>query len=356
MEPIGYVLARVGDDPRILRFRHRGSYGAVAQAGFVAVIGAVTFALVGPVVGYLTWALAAVQLLGAIGNGVIAWDLTLDTTSRTWRLRSGYRFWQRRVEGTFDDFARVVLAEGRPRGWWIHLVPKGSARGYVIEAVEAERGRAAVEALWRGYAKTLGVPAVEEDPSDREVSGSADIGRPPAGSELVARQLGNGWEVDVTPYRRVFKDLVRVTPEALEIVRRLSTPTGPSDAVRKLPWANITQILVSPLILGRTASGGPKAAWHVRRDWRADMHQLWAQRRRELKQPPRPMPWWGLLWYFVVEGKWRRSAKAVMVFSNLGEPEQFGDDSRLGAETIEWLCSALIAWHRAHGGRPLQEA
>jgi hypothetical protein len=342
------VLARVGDDSRRLTFRYRGSYGGVVQAGFLAVIGAVTFAIVDPLVGYITWALAIVLLAGAIGAGTIAWDLTLDTTSRSWRLLRGYWFWQRHVTGRFEDFARVTLAEGRPHGWWLCLVPKGSERGYVIEAVEPQRGRAAVEALWQGYATALGVAAVEEAPErpSRAASGDADVGSPPDESRIVTRPLPNGWEIDVTPYRRVFKDIVRVTPEALEIVRRLATPLGPSDAVRQLPWSAITQILVAPVIYGRSASGSPKIWWRLRGDWRADVRQLW--------QAVRPMPWWGWLWYFVVEGRWRRSAKAVMVFSTLGVPEQVGDDSRLCPEDVDWLCSALINQHRSHGGPPLQ--
>jgi len=140
VEPIGYVLARVGDDPQRLTFRYRGSYGGAVQALFLSLIGTITFALVHPIVGYLTWGLAGVLLLGAIGSGLGAWDLTLDTESRTWLLLRGYRFWQRPVGGTFDDFASVTLAEGRPHGWWIYLVPKGSQRGYVIDGIEPARG------------------------------------------------------------------------------------------------------------------------------------------------------------------------------------------------------------------------
>jgi hypothetical protein len=125
--------------------------------------------------------------------------------------------------------------------------------------------------------------------------------------------------------------------------------------VRQLPWSAITQIIVAPVIHGRSSSGGPKAAWRLRPDWRDDMQQLWAQRCRELAQPVRPMPWWAVLCYFVVDGRWRRVAQAVMVFSNLGVPEQLGDDSRLRPEDVDWLCRALIAQHRAHGGRPLEE-
>ena len=200
---------------------------------------------------------------------------------------------------------------------------------------------------------------MEEAPSRRPHAPGgrgADITRPPDGSPIVVRPWRNGWEFDVTPYRRVFKDIVRVTPEGLEIVRRLSTPSGPSDAVRQLPWSAITQIIVAPVIYGRDESGDPKAWWRLRPDWREDMQRLWGQRCRELKQPVRRMPWWGYLWYFIVEGHWRRYAMAVMVFSSRGAPVQLGDDSRLPPQDVDWLCSALIAQCRAHGGHVIEDA
>ncbi len=324
-----------------MRFRFHGNAGAVGQGAFFGAIAA-GLALGGvPLAPWFVGAVAALLALGGIASGLIAWDLELDSGTRTWELLRGTRPWQRRVAGTLGDFAAVRADGGWSDGMHLYLVPKGSRRGY-----DLFRGLTRDEARERGrsLAARLGLPYEETPPAQTETR-EVDLGAPPAGLPLRVSALPDGVELELSPQAWIWKRRLRVTASGLEFGIDLRMPWGRHPTAVAVPWRDVTQVAIGVFAYGRG-----RLSKRLTRRWRAETEALWRDRCAELKEEERPVPWWGFAW-FLVEGKALETEMTVDVYRKGGVRQSAGSNWALGDDGLEWLFSGIVTYGRRQGAR-----
>lgn len=319
-------LDEVADDGSELRFRHRGSCGGLAPAAFVGLLAPATYFLVGPVIGWLNAALAAILAAGFAVSGLAAWDLRLDLRRREYELRRGMRRFQRRISGSFSDFEKVSVDAGWYDGLCVFVVPRGSARGYLLYRGldrDAARGKGAA------LAAQLAVPLEEVPPHDPWRPIDAELRFPPPKVPVAVSSAGDGVRAELSR-----RDWIVVSPE------------GIAAGGQRVAWPDVTQIIVSNVLTGRNEN----SSWRIRRDWRSDMRERWRQRCAELKQPHSPLPWWGVAWYFY-EGRPREYEKTVCIFRRNGVYLTAGSNWKLGDDGLRWLYGGIVSYGRSRGAR-----
>jgi hypothetical protein len=341
MRAIGPPLERLG--PSVpLEFRFRGSAGAFAQVALVLAAGA-GLRLAGFALGWrLCAGFAAILALGALHAWMIAWDLRLDPSVRSYELRRGWRLGRRRVLGGFQDFEKIAAAVSPHGTLHAYLVPRGSGNGY-----DLLRGRdfAAVRKSARALAETLGIPMTETaNPAPRS---TADLRRTPAPAGVEALAADAGVELDLTPRALLWKELLRIDDRGIDVSTVLLAPWGsryPSS--RFMPWKDITQITALPKTFVTGLDFG--VYWRLKPGWRRDLEHAWRGRCAELKSAASPVPWWGPLWY--VWEEWPMTTeKSVHIFHRQGAPLSAGGS--LTDEALAWVCDGLRAWGRSLGHR-----
>jgi hypothetical protein len=346
VQPIGPYLDRTDSPDVWLHFRHRGSAGALVQAGLFFVVGVVFLAMGIAWIGWANIVVAVVAAAGAVVTWLAAWDIRIDPDRRVYEIVRGTRFAPRRVLGSLDDFAAVRAEPATVLGVHIYLVPKGSRRGYDLmrgydRAGAREAGRALAAHIGLPFEESVFVPPTVEN---------VDLRRPPAGLPVTVAPVNGVLEIDLSPGAWIRREWVRVSNTGIEVGADFIAPWGRRfPSATSVPWSAVMRMVIAPAAPSGKGPG-PRGWRRLKRDRRAGMGDLWEQRCAELKTPASPVPWWRPIWY-LFEGHPLESEKTVCIVRDGGTRLAAGSSWRLGRDGIEWLFAGLVTWGRARGGR-----